>query len=786
MADAVNISKRTEQLDKAPLFEPYSKVIIHVGIDENGEPISYSAGNDTGRTMEFSNEWGTQEMANRVLNRIRGYQYQPYTAEKALIDPSVELGDGLTVSGLYSGIFVQATTFNALMPSDASAPVDEEITHEYGFESQTNRAYTRMVAQTRSGITQNAREITAQVEEIRKDTTDLTNEQSLASKITVNAGAITQEVTDRKKAVSDEADARDQAIGAEAEARDKAIGDAVEEMSSSLTQTANQIRGEVVAKKGGESKSFAWDLQSTYFSLIANNKEVFRATKDGISVTGSGSFSGEIKASSGNIGNLTLKDGALYTNGKTGIDTAVNGLHISANGISLGNGNFKVTNQGAITAKSGTVGGFTITASSIYNGMTSAADNQHDGLYISTTSGISLGKGGKFRVTTDGAVTASNLTITGGSISINNGAFSVDKDGKLSANTGTFKGDVYAKKIKYSSTTNGEFGMLNGVAITPQTISGSDAWGNPGQIKQYSLKGTDIASNTISGGDGGNIQSNTLTDLNVVPNTYTNGGLSTQSLTTGIGASLGLADFFGEAIDSAKRRYPNNFTAKEIDAITAFYSGSYKVREQGEIAYDLTAHYHDLKVNSDGKIEIGTPQKKKPTPFNIADTQAFKDGVEAVTVKSLDISYTYDDELHVYKIKGVAKNKAGDELYSSTEWNTDRTAYIEGQKAATVSKIELNREYQGDKGWYYYADYSTSRWLLDVKLKALNDATGKSCGTDTVTLDITSMVNEAQTYGRNQNAPTNVYKEIDEYGDWDGKTVWVRTGYTSYTGFKLQ
>lgn len=784
MADAVNISKRTEQLDKAPLFEPYSKVIIHVGIDENGEPISYSAGDNTGRTMEFSNEWGTQEMANRVLNRIRGYQYQPYTAEKALIDPSVELGDGLTVSGLYSGIFVQATTFNALMPSDASAPVDEEITHEYGFESQTNRAYTRMVAQTRSGITQNAREITAQVEEIRKDTTDLTNEQSLASKITVNAGAITQEVTDRKKAVSDEAEARDQAIGAEAEARDKAIGDAVEEMSSSLTQTANQIRGEVVAKKGGESKSFAWDLQSEYFSLIANNKEVFRATKDGISVTGSGSFSGEIKASSGNIGNLTLKDGALYTNGKTGIDTAVNGLHISENGISLGNGNFKVTNQGTITAKSGTVGGFTITASSISNGMTSAADNQHDGLYISTASGISLGKGGKFRVTTDGAVTASNLTITGGSISINNGAFSVDKDGKLSANTGTFKGDVYAKNIKYSSTTNGEFGMLNGVAITPQTISGSDAWGNPGQIKQYSLKGTDIAQYTISGGENGNMKLGTLIDDNV-----TSTGFTASALAEGVNQKLTYANNYNNATARGTTTYPDYFTAKSLYGTSSVASKVFSVEDStGTEKYKLNDHRHSL-TEKDGVVICGIPNNSKDIKdysFKIADTQAFKDGVEAVTVKSLDISYTYDDELHVYKIKGVAKNKAGNELYSSTGWNTDRTAYIEGQKAATVSKIELNREYSGDKGWYYYADYSTNRWLLDVKLKALNDATGESCGTDTVTLNITSMVDEAQSYGRNQNAPTNVYKEIDEYGDWDGKTVWVRTGYTSYTGFKLQ
>lgn len=608
MADAVNILRRAKNADKAPLFEPYSKVIVHAGLSSDGKSeVIYVAGNDSGRTLEVSNEWGTQMMADTILAKIKGFQYQPFQAQKALVDPSVELGDGITVNGIYSGIFAQATQFGALMQSNISAPVDEEIEHEYGFESKTDRAYTRMVAQTRSGITQNANEIELQVEEIRHDTTDTTNNQSLASRIIVNAESITQEVQERKNADN--------------------------ELSSSLEETATEIRASVVAKTGGTRTSFAWDLQADHFSLISNNKEVFRADSSGITVTGNGSFSGEIKASSGNIGNLTLANGALYTNGKTGIDTDVNGIYISSDGISLGRGNFKVTSQGTITAKSGTVGGFTITNNSIYNGMTSFSDTTHDGVYIGT-SGIALGKGA-FKVTSGGQVTASNLSITGGSININNGAFSVDANGNLTANNGTFGGNVYAKNIQYG----GSAGTLNGSALTPLSVSG----GTNGQIQHQSIGSLEVAANSISGGAGGHLKSNTLTDLNVVPNTYAGGGLSTSSLASSIGESLGLADLFGNAKTSASRL--DYFKSAQLVATTSVYSPKYWCADTsgGSAEVNLVGHYHSL-TESNGKIVLGAPHNDSSIDrrsFSIADTKYFKDFVEALNVT---LTRTYPED----------------------------------------------------------------------------------------------------------------------------------------------
>jgi len=63
------------------------------------------------------------------------------------------------------------------------------------------------------------------------------------------------------------------------------------------------------------------------------------------------------------------------------------------------------------------------------------------------------------------------------------------------------------------------------------------------------------------------------------------------------------------------------------------------VQEQGEVVYDLTAHYHNITVDSSGNVQLGTPQKNKPAPFNIADTKVYKDAVSAATVASRAILY---------------------------------------------------------------------------------------------------------------------------------------------------
>ena len=56
---APNVRKSITDFEVSPEFDGYSKVIINVSEDEEGNIISCEAGNDSGRTLEFTCPWGT-------------------------------------------------------------------------------------------------------------------------------------------------------------------------------------------------------------------------------------------------------------------------------------------------------------------------------------------------------------------------------------------------------------------------------------------------------------------------------------------------------------------------------------------------------------------------------------------------------------------------------------------------------------------------------------------------------------------------------------------------------
>ena len=162
--DIQNVLKRAQQLDISPEFEPYSGVEILTGAkDEQGNEIVYTAGDASGRVLTISNPWGTQAQAENILNSIRGFTYQPYTARAALLDPSAELGDGVSVNDVYSGIHTMSRKFSSLMDADISAPQSEDIDHEYPFESKQNREFTRRFSAMESELAINSSEISAKV-----------------------------------------------------------------------------------------------------------------------------------------------------------------------------------------------------------------------------------------------------------------------------------------------------------------------------------------------------------------------------------------------------------------------------------------------------------------------------------------------------------------------------------------------------------------------------------------------------------------------------------------------
>ena len=83
--------------------------------------------------------------------------------------------------------------------------------------------------------------------------------------------------------------------------------------------------------------------------------------------------------------------------------------------------------------------------------------------------GPSKGGQGYFCVTAGGAITASNITVDGGSININDN-FVVTSGGDLTANSGTFKGTIYAGNIVSAAKGDTDAGYFDGAGLLGGTV----------------------------------------------------------------------------------------------------------------------------------------------------------------------------------------------------------------------------------------------------------------------------------------------------------------------------
>ena len=189
---------------------------------------------------------------------------------------------------------------------------------------------------------------------------------------------------------------------------------------SRLTVTESEISAEVVRATGAEEQ---------LSSRISIN-----ATEIAAKVSKSGGDSSSF--------GWTLTDSSwrLTSNGTDVLIANSSGITVK------GNGEF----TGQITATSGYIGngssGFEIGNTYIRNGMTSRDDTTHNGVYIGTN-GIALGAGN----------------------------FKVDSSGNLTANSGSFRGNVSAGNIQYGIVGGVDYGTLNASGLTNRTI-GSDKY----------------------------------------------------------------------------------------------------------------------------------------------------------------------------------------------------------------------------------------------------------------------------------------------------------------------
>lgn len=267
MSDTTHIGRRMRRFESSPQFDGYSKVTIVVS-----DTVEYSVGSSVGRTLRLTCPWGTPKIAQDILESIQGFQYQPYTAEDAIIDPAVELGDGITANNVYSGVYTQDVKFGTLLKATVSAPEDEEIDHEYPYKSKPNKEITREAKQLRAELKIQDDRITMEVQERQDDVATLT------SQLKIQAGLI--------------------------EAK--------------------------VSKTGGSASSFGWTLDDASWTIKSNGQDVLKATKSGLEIYG------KITATSGKIGGFDINSNYLSYNNQTWGGTNTTGIYIGSRGIQLG------------------------------------------------------------------------------------------------------------------------------------------------------------------------------------------------------------------------------------------------------------------------------------------------------------------------------------------------------------------------------------------------------------------------------------------------------------------
>lgn len=164
MPGTVNVFNMARSLDVSPSFSPFTGVRLWYD-----DETYYFAGDETGRVLEADMPWATQEMAESILASVSGYEYQPFTAQTAIIDPLAELGDGVSVGGVYGPLAIINADFGSMFSAEIGAPQDEEIDHEYPYLSGHERKFNRQIAQTRSLITKTADSIQLEVKALSEE-----------------------------------------------------------------------------------------------------------------------------------------------------------------------------------------------------------------------------------------------------------------------------------------------------------------------------------------------------------------------------------------------------------------------------------------------------------------------------------------------------------------------------------------------------------------------------------------------------------------------------------------
>lgn len=129
------------QISVGDKLAPITKVILHK-MDGN----KFTAGDDSGRTLNVDSPWASQEVADYILESVALYEYQPFTATGVIIDPAVEIGNVLKFGGTGKCCYQHNTVYGKSIVATIGAMEEKEINHDYKYISSDSRNTSRALS----------------------------------------------------------------------------------------------------------------------------------------------------------------------------------------------------------------------------------------------------------------------------------------------------------------------------------------------------------------------------------------------------------------------------------------------------------------------------------------------------------------------------------------------------------------------------------------------------------------------------------------------------------------
>jgi len=224
---------------------------------------------------------------------------------------------------------------------------------------------------------------------------------------------------------------------------------------SALEQTTSSLSASVSSKlsaEGGSTSSFGWRLTSSGFYLYSSSSTVMSVTSSGLTLSGS------ITAKSGTIGGFTIGTSSIYKT-KTSYSNTTAGVYLGTDGIGLGAGTFYVNSTGymratnasitgTVNATSGTFTDVTITGYIYFN------ENQEYFLNPNYDNGSWYIYLPNFRVDDTSAYFSGTLNAPSGNI----GGFTIGST------------SIYKTKTAYSNSTAGVYIGTDGIGLGAGTF----------------------------------------------------------------------------------------------------------------------------------------------------------------------------------------------------------------------------------------------------------------------------------------------------------------------------